>query len=94
MELHGTSIAVFRRLTRQRRESVSLSMEPAGIPVEPSVDGRNDAARAVNQAAPAPRAWPRCEPGFMHFELGASSDDVSTAVMRTRHTPSNGIRKD
>ena len=69
----------------------SMPAEPATHFAEPSVDGRNlEAARASH----ASRAWPRCEPGFMHFELGASSEYRSAAVAGTRYTPRYGIRKD
>ena len=68
-----------------------MPKEPATHFVEPSVDGRNIEAAPASHAS---RAWPRCEPGFMHYELGASSDYRSAAVAGTRYTPRNGIRKD
>jgi hypothetical protein len=76
---------------RSSISSHSMRAEPASHFVEPSVDGRNiEAARASHTS----RAWPRCEPGFMHYELGASSDYRSAAVAGTRYTPGNGVRKD
>jgi hypothetical protein len=46
------------------------------------------------RAGDAPRQWPRCEPGFTHFELGASGDYRPTAVMAKRYTPKHGVRKE
>ena len=40
------------------------------------------------------RMWPRCELGFTHFELGASSDYRPTTVVAKRYTPKWGVRKD
>jgi hypothetical protein len=40
------------------------------------------------------RQWPRCEPAFTHFELGASSELRPTAVMAKRYTPRYGVRKE
>jgi len=46
------------------------------------------------RSADESRAWPRCEPGFTHFELGASVDVRPTATMAKRYTPRPGVRKD
>jgi hypothetical protein len=40
------------------------------------------------------RPWPRCEPAFTHYELGASSELRPTAVMAKRYTPRYGVRKE
>jgi hypothetical protein len=40
------------------------------------------------------RSWPRCEPAFTHFELGASSENRPTALMTKRYTPRYGVRKE
>jgi hypothetical protein len=40
------------------------------------------------------RTWPRCELGSTHFELGASSDQVTTIVLAKRYTPKLGVRKE
>lgn len=40
------------------------------------------------------RTWPRCEPAFTHFELGASSELRPTALMAKRYTPRYGVRKE
>ncbi len=40
------------------------------------------------------RTWPRCEPGFTHFELGASSDYQPTAIIAKRYTPRPGVEKE
>ncbi len=40
------------------------------------------------------RTWPRCELGFTHFELGASSDYRPTTVVAKRYTPKWGVRKE
>jgi hypothetical protein len=39
-------------------------------------------------------SWPRYEPGFTHFELGASADSRPTAVMAKRYTPRYGVRQE
>jgi hypothetical protein len=54
-------------------------------------DGRRRTGGGSNEAM---RAWPRCEPGSTHFELGASSDYRPTAVMAKRYTPRCGARKE
>lgn len=40
------------------------------------------------------RSWPRCEPAFTHFELGASSENQPTALATKRYTPRYGVRKE
>ncbi|HEY7787320.1 MAG TPA: hypothetical protein VIF33_02270 [Casimicrobiaceae bacterium] len=40
------------------------------------------------------RSWPRCEPAFTHFELGASSEYRPTGVMAKRYIPRYGVRKE
>jgi hypothetical protein len=40
------------------------------------------------------RAWPRCESGYTHYELGTSADSVPTAVMAQRYTPRFGVREE
>lgn len=62
---------------------------------EPSTDrtlSGNDAARI--RSRDEPRSWPRCEPAFTHFELGASSEYRPTATMAKRYTPRCGVRKE
>lgn len=72
-----------------------VSTEPSSAgpstsgPVNPDAD-----AQWHPRSADESRAWPRCEPGFTHFELGASSDFRPTANMAKRYTPRPGVRKD
>jgi hypothetical protein len=63
-------------------------------PAEPSrIDVSNESGRTL-RTADARRAYPRCEPAFTHFELGALQDDRPTAVMAKRYTPRYGVRKE
>ena len=48
-------------------------------------------ARGIHDAV---RQWPRCEPGFTHFELGASDDYRPTTVLAKRYTPKIGAGKE
>ncbi len=62
---------------------------------EPSTDrvsNANDAPHLRNRDEA--RAWPRCEPAFTHFELGASSESRPTLVMAKRYTPRYGVEKE
>ena len=64
-----------------------------------SHQGKNPGTTAIDDGRTvdrddASRRWPRCEPGFTHFELGATSDPRPTAVMAKRYTPKPGVRKD
>lgn len=62
---------------------------------DPSADralNGNDATRIHGRDEA--RSWPRCEPAFTHFELGASSESLPTAVMARRYTPRYGVRKE
>jgi hypothetical protein len=71
-----------------------------GPTMQPSPTERSSGrARDENAASRLPltdetRAWPRCEPAFTHFELGASSEYRPTTVTAKRYTPRYGARKD
>jgi hypothetical protein len=58
-----------------------------------------DAPNRTEAVTPRPRnsdetrTWPRYEPAFTHFELGAPSEYQPTAVMAKRYTPRYGARK-
>jgi hypothetical protein len=59
---------------------------------QPIADVRD---RRMPGIAPSPsRAWPRCEAGYTHYELGASTDSDPTAVMAQRYTPRIGVREE
>lgn len=62
--------------------------------MKPSVDrvsNEHDGSRARHFDS---REWPRFEPAFTHFELGASTASLPTAVMAKRYTPRYGVRKE
>lgn len=63
--------------------------------IEPSHFGVSNGSDATLRRRPDDhRAWPRCEPAFTHFELGASSEYGPTTVMAKRYTPRYNVRKD
>jgi len=61
---------------------------------EPSRDRLSKESGARLRQAGEPRSFPRCEPAFTHFELGAPQDSQPTAVLAQRYTPRNGVRKE
>lgn len=64
------------------------SAEPSRIAMSNESDAR------LRNVVPT-RAFPRCEPAFMHYELGASQQGGrSTAEMAKRYTPQHGARKE
>ena len=66
--------------------------EPAARNAQPAADR---GARQAPGASYAPsRAWPRCESGYTHYELGASTNSYPTAVMAQRYTPRLGVREE
>jgi hypothetical protein len=67
---------------------VERASVPMGIQQPATNDGEADISR------PPSREWPRCEPGYTHYELGAMADSSPTAVMAKRYTPRYGVRKD
>jgi hypothetical protein len=63
--------------------------------IEPSTPRVSNARDAEPHRNPDEgRTWPRCEPAFTHFELGASSELGPTTLMAKRYTPRYGVRKE
>jgi hypothetical protein len=62
-------------------------------PAEPSRADVSNGSGARLRNASDTRAFPRCEPAYTHFELGASSEQRPTAGMAKRYTPRYGVRK-
>jgi hypothetical protein len=76
--------------------NASFSTGPA-MPgnIEPSTPRVSNAGDAEPHRNPDEgRTWPRYEPAFTHFELGASTEIRPTAVMAKRYTPRYGVRKE
>jgi hypothetical protein len=88
----GTSIAILEDCPLSNGISMSIAKVPS--------PARADAASAVEATSPhewdepSSRAWPRCEPASTHFELGASADYRSAAVIAKRYSPRYGVPKD
>jgi len=61
---------------------------------EPSHAGLSNGSGARLRNTGESRSFPRCEPAYTHFELGASSEYGPTAVMAKRYTPQYGVRKE
>jgi hypothetical protein len=68
--------------------SMPTKIEPSA----PRVSNRSDAT--LRRSPDESRTWPRCEPAFTHFELGASSESRPTTVLAKRYTPRYGVRKE
>jgi hypothetical protein len=68
------------------------SMQSKAEPRTDHVSNESDAPPRRNPGDA--RSWPRCEPAFTHFELGASSEYRSTGVMAKRYIPRYGVRKE
>jgi len=62
-------------------------------PDEPTRDRLSNESGPRLRPAEA-RPFPRCEPAFAHFELGALQDSRPTAALAKRYTPRNGVRKE
>lgn len=61
---------------------------------EPSrIDVSNESGAGFRNADEK-RSFPRCEPAFTHYELGASQEYRPTAVIAKRYTPRYGVRKE
>ena len=70
-------------------------MDATGVEPQADLVARSAAGRVSANALPErSRTWPRCELGFTHFELGASSDYRPTTVVAKRYTPKWGVRKE
>jgi hypothetical protein len=63
-------------------------------PVEPSRAGLSNGSGARLRNAGETRSFPRCEPAYTHFELGALPEYRPTAVKAKRYTPRYGVRKE
>jgi hypothetical protein len=71
-----------------RMRAMPTKIEPS----VPRVSNRSDAT--LRRRPDESRTWPRCEPAFTHFELGASSESRPTTVLAKRYTPRYGVRKE
>jgi hypothetical protein len=78
--------------TWTRRFRPDQAMPSNNEPLTPRMSNASDADPHRNPDEG--RSWPRCEPAFTHFELGASSELRPTAVMAKRYTPRYGVRKE
>jgi hypothetical protein len=75
--------------------SHSTWTRPMQSKTEPSKDSVSNESDAPPRRNPGDaRSWPRCEPAFTHFELGASSEYRPTGVMAKRYIPRYGVRKE
>jgi hypothetical protein len=63
-------------------------------PAEPSRTVLSNGSGARLRNTGETRSFPRCEPAYTHFELGASSEYRPTAVMAKRYAPRYGVRKE
>jgi hypothetical protein len=68
------------------------AMEPAARTAQAT--GDRGAWQTPGASRPPSRAWPRCESGYTHYELGESASSHPTAVMAQRYTPRLGVREE
>ena len=71
---------------------MSVNANDPARTLQPIVEGLEGRMPGV-PSSPS-RAWPRCESGYTHYELGASTDSDPTAVMAQRYTLHFGAREE